>query len=353
MNNPLLGHLSKILTLSPPQSSYPSSALSGPLTSHTGTAYLFLSISSAFPRLQIHSYHAIHWARAYISNIPTQPASDSAPEHVLGLSETLASPAIRACISQDLAHVHKFLSLLPSISHANLPTCLIHGLSGTLYLLRLIRHWVPSSAPLVSRAIVHISEYLLSSPWSCPQSRYHGAADGDLGTLTQLVLTTPPLASRLVERLAALLDLQGPDGEWPSQGTEAGAESLNSKRDVSFAQGTTGLIISLLSLRPFFSSLQERIDDAMAKARNFLSTQELGAREPSLWYGALSTPLAFPKGPSRTSIVNLVHHPRSTSEPPSDSSTSGSIAISYDPGAAWMWGVSEKELPRMIFYNDI
>ncbi|KAE9578595.1 hypothetical protein CGCF415_v013143 [Colletotrichum fructicola] len=91
----------------------------------------------------------------------------------------------------------------------------------------------------------------------------------------------------------------------------------------------------------------------MAKARNFLSTQELGAREPSLWYGALSTPLAFPKGPSRTSIVNLVHHPRSTSEPPSDSSTSGSIAISYDPGAAWMWAVSEKELPRMIFYNDI
>ncbi|KAF4813772.1 hypothetical protein CGCSCA5_v008304 [Colletotrichum siamense] len=90
----------------------------------------------------------------------------------------------------------------------------------------------------------------------------------------------------------------------------------------------------------------------MAKARSFLSNQELEAREPSLWYGVLSTPLAFPKGSTRTSIMNLVHH-RSTSEPPSDSSSSGSIAISYDPGAAWMWAVSKKELPRMIFYNDI
>ncbi|KAL0938021.1 abscisic acid ABA receptor [Colletotrichum truncatum] len=374
---PLLIHLSKTLSLSPPQSSYPPSSLTGPLTSHTGTAYLFLSVSSSFPRLQIHSYPAIHWARAYISNIPTpsraEEEEEEAPPSALGLSDVLAGSAIRACVTQDLSHVRTFLTLLSPIAESlrssppaatTLPSCLLHGLSGTLYLLRLIRHWVPSSAPLVSRYIVHVSDHLLAAPWSCPHASPRGAADGELGTLTQLVVTTPPLAPRLEGKLSELLDLQRPDGSWPSQSQGAdgqtGVKEEGERPD--FAHGATGLVVSLLSLRPFFPSLQGKIDEVVGRARDFLARnqgQEAWG-EPSLWYGVLGAALAFPKGETRDAFLslsspknNIPDFTRAADSPPEPPSSSGSVATSYDPGAAWMWAVSERDMPRMIFYNDI
>ncbi|KZL81540.1 abscisic acid aba receptor [Colletotrichum incanum] len=388
--HPLPTHLSKLLSLSPPQSTHPPSTLTGPLTSHTGLAYLFLAVSADHPRLQVHSYPAIHWARAYISNIPTpsapivpfrrgggsdasspQPPNETnhnTEDHpVLGLlSDALASPAVRACITKDLAHVRFFLSLLaPVMEHIlsaptsntassskeldtpppappqPLPTCLLHGLAGTLYLLRLIRHWVPSSAPLVSRAIVYVSEYLLSpsTTWTCPShspSRHtpspplsersspadrHGAAHGDLGTITQIILTSPPLAPSLTPRLSALLDLQLPNGDWPSsdrrdtqapptEPTPAEHHAHPPEPHVmaapggvgGFASGPQGLVISLLSLRPFFPALQGRIDDAIGRAREFLWAQAQvpgPAREVNLFYGVLGTVLCWRAGTRR------------------------------------------------------
>ncbi|KAF9871910.1 abscisic acid ABA receptor [Colletotrichum karsti] len=365
MDSPLLSHLSKVLSLSPPQSSYSASTLTGPLTSHTGTAYLFLSISSAFPRLQVHSYPAIHWARAYISNIPAPDGPISSLEECLGLSsDVLSGTAVRACITQDLSHVRTFLNLLTPIlasinsrDTAPLPSCLVHGLAGTLYLLRLIRHWVASSAPLVSRAIVHISEYLLSVPWSCPRSSSHGAADGELGTLTQLVLTSPPLAPRLAEKLTELLELQGPDGDWPSPA--APAQPGSRSECLTFATGATGLVVSLASLRPFFPSLQDRLDAVVADARDFIARHQrelLG--ETSLWYGTLGTSLAFPKGLQRTNSMNLpspspTSESTSTGESSTESSSPGAVAKAHDPGAAWVLAVCEREMPRMLFYNDV
>ncbi|KAL2880431.1 hypothetical protein SGCOL_004151 [Colletotrichum sp. CLE4] len=120
----ILTHLSKTLSLSPPQSTHPPETLTGLPTSHTGTAYLFLSVSTHHPRLQIHSYPAIHWARAYISNIPTASAPISLPSTeetsregpVIGLvSDALAGPAVRACVTKDLIHVRKFLAILSPV----------------------------------------------------------------------------------------------------------------------------------------------------------------------------------------------------------------------------------------------
>ncbi|KAJ0300021.1 hypothetical protein COL516b_008760 [Colletotrichum fioriniae] len=387
----ILTHLSKTLSLSPPQSTHPPATLTGLPTSHTGTAYLFLSVSAHHPRIQIHSYPAIHWARAYISNIPTPSAPISLPSTqetaqgrlVLGLlSDDLAGPAIRACVTKDLLHVRKFLAILSPVleyiisSNANansssssapttnsstamdldapeptttttppLPSCLLHGLAGTLYLLRLIRHWVPSSAPLVCGAIVHVSDYLLGPhPWTCPsrspsspQSPHsspppppedaHGTIHGDLGILTQLVLTSPPLAASpsLTSRLAALLDLQLPDGDWPApsptsppphsqplqndvqQSSEvpptqqeppeasAAAVASSPRQPHGFASGPQGLVLSLLSLRPFFPSLHDRIDEAVEKAREFLWARAVDSEGPTeeanLFYGSLSTAL--------------------------------------------------------------
>ncbi|GKT45954.1 uncharacterized protein ColSpa_06135 [Colletotrichum spaethianum] len=438
--SPLPSHLSKLLSLSPPQSTHPPSTLTGPLTSHTGLAYLFLAVSADHPRLQVHSYPAIHWARAYISNIPTPSApivpsstppnetNHAAKDHpVLGLlSDALASPAVRACITRDLAHVRFFLSLLApvveyilSLQTTNttssamdldaqpsppqpLPTCLLHGLAGTLYLLRLIRHWVPSSAPLVSRAIVHVSEYLLSpsTTWTCPShspshhappsplserlspTDRHGAAHGDLGTITQIILTSPPLAPALTPRLSALLDLQLPSGDWPSsqpQTAPAGPTptehhdhsseppAKTSAGGIGFASGPQGLIISLISLRPFFPALQDRIDATISAARDFLwaQAQEPGpAREPNLFHGALGTALTFPKGPQRAHLLSLASaspperqpSPSATaaaSTAPAAAPTPGSLMTAPAPGSAWAHSVCEREMPRMIFYNDV
>ncbi|WYZ45615.1 hypothetical protein EsH8_VIII_000931 [Colletotrichum jinshuiense] len=431
----ILTHLSKTLTLSPPQSSYPPSSLTGPLTSHTGTAYLFLSISSHHPCLQVHSYPAIHWARAYISNIPT-PSAPPAPFEPPGpglLSDALAGPAIRACITQDLSHVRTFLALLAPVLDLILPaataaaadaasptamdtsppdaappaTCLLHGLAGTLYLLRIIRHWVPSSAPLVSRAIVHVSEYLLApaTPWSCPHhpapsASRHGAAHGDLGVVTQLVLTSPPLAPRLASKLSSLLDLQLPDGDWPSAPgaeeaasppkapptpeTSPGARGNDTRESGAggggggggFASGAQGLVISLLSLRPFFPALQGRVDDAVARARAHLWARArdpgLSPRDPSLFHGALSTALTMPKGPERNHLLATAtaaaaantttttagaaaasDAPRPPNRTASPTVAAGSVATSLDPGAAWMWAAGARDMPRMIFYNDV
>ncbi|KAK1590689.1 uncharacterized protein LY79DRAFT_703518 [Colletotrichum navitas] len=479
--DPLPAHLSKILSLSPPQSTHPPSTLTGPLTSHTGLAYLFLAVSAAHPRLHVHSYPATHWARAYISNIPTPSAplvpfrdaaaagrrpppqtsdrtrpdaKDSDHHHhhhhqhhpvVLGLlSDALAGPAVRACVTQDLAHVRFFLSLLaPVLAHIldarplpspstespppPLPTCLLHGLAGTLYLLRLIRHWVPSSAPLVSRAIVLVSDYLLSpsTPWTCPSHHHpsfsssssssssssfpphsaltlspspsplsehvspadrHGAAHGALGTVTQIVLTSPPLAPALTPRLAALLDLQLPDGDWPAPGpplnnddevVDGDAHHPAAGGGIGFASGPQGLVISLLSLRPFFPTLQARIDGAVAGARHLLwararARTRAPATDQSLFYGVLGTALALPKGPQRTHLLPLPSAPpperksfaaasisssstttTATTPPTATTTTPGALMTSTPPGAAWAYSVREREAPRMIFYNDI
>ncbi|KXH48249.1 abscisic acid ABA receptor, partial [Colletotrichum nymphaeae SA-01] len=446
--------------------------LTGLPTSHTGTAYLFLSVSAHHPRLQIHSYPAIHWARAYISNIPTPSAPISLPSStretardtpVLGLlSDDLAGSAVRACVTKDLLHVRKFLAILSPVlehiisSNANatsspapttnsssamdldapepittttppLPSCLLHGLAGTLYLLRLIRHWVPSSAPLVCGAIVHVSEYLLGPhPWTCPsrspsssQSPHsspppppedtHGTTHGDLGIITQLVLTSPPLAASpsLTSRLAALLDLQLPNGDWPSPSptspsphsqppqsnvqqssdapptpTQPEPPAASSQpRPRGFASGPQGLVLSLLSLRPFFPSLHERIDAAVEKAREFLWARAVDSEGPTeeanLFYGSLSTALTFPKGPKRTHL--LTQQPPSPNQPlsppsttttsqnpstpspststtpttPTTPPTAGSVTTAPHPGSAYLHAVAERDMPRMIFYNDI
>ncbi|KAF6822062.1 abscisic acid ABA receptor [Colletotrichum plurivorum] len=339
-------HLSRTLTTSPPQSSH--LTLTTPLTSHVGTSYLFLAISALHPRLQIHSYPARHWAVAYVTNIPSPSASSS----ILGLTDALSGVAVRAAISSDLSHVRHFLSLLTAALGVSesLPTCLLHGLAGTLYLLRLIRHWVPSSAPLVSRSIVQISEHLLSSPWSCPDSS--SGVDGELGTLTQLVLTSPPLAPRLVEKLADLLRLQQDSGTWPSEDAPPG-----------FASGAAGLVISLLSLRPFFPSLHEEIDAVLARGRDFLY-RSVDQAPANLWDGVLGMTLlrtksAFPKGPSRDHLLSrctpdsLPDSSRGGADAHTPPSESGSVASSYDPGAAWLRAVCDRDMPRMIFYNDI
>ncbi|KAL2758465.1 hypothetical protein ACRALDRAFT_1075051 [Sodiomyces alcalophilus JCM 7366] len=427
----LLTSLQRILNTSPPQSTYTKSQLHGLFTGHTGIAYLFLHVSSSLPQLRIHGYPAIHWARAYISGdrgrLSLEPGN-------CGLAcERLAYPAVRACITKDLKDVRDFLAPFPDIigplpkhtstrptssssssmtperrsdsvatdpgyrhgsdwaaghsssgSSSNttgkpggqsdrFPSELVYGRAGALYLLRLVRHWVANSAPLVERYVVLLTDRILATDddgagnWLWSGTHYLGAAHGDIGILTQLVLTSPPLAPRLARRLEYLLDLQLEDGNWPSSvqaPPPPGAGTTVKKRKkelVQWCHGAPGFVLSLLSLRPFFPSLKHRIDIAIAKGRAITWHHGLLRKEPSLCHGILGNALIFPPGPEREHFLALATPDKITEARRADPSLfhpasygkDAMLLMNYEPSAAWTWMVCQRKLPRMILYNDI
>ncbi|ROT37657.1 abscisic acid ABA receptor [Sodiomyces alkalinus F11] len=388
----LLTSLQRILNTSPPQSTYTKSQLHGLFTGHTGIAYLFLHISSSLPQLRIHGYPAIHWARAYISGDRGRLALE--PGNCGLACERLAHPAVRACITKDLKDVRDFLAPFPDIigplprHTATRPTSstgkqggesdpfpseLVYGRAGALYLLRLVRHWVPTSAPLVERYVVHLTDRILATDdggagnWLWSGTHYLGAAHGDIGILTQLVLTTPPLAPRLTHRLERLLDLQFEDGNWPSSVQPppppgAGTTVKKKKKElVQWCHGAPGFVLSLLSLRPFFPSLKHRIDAAIEKGRAITWDHGLLRKEPSLCHGILGNALIFPPGPEREHFLALATPDKVTEARRADPSIfrpasygkDTMLLMNYDPSAAWTGLVCERKLPKMILYNDI
>jgi lanthionine synthetase-like protein len=313
--------LQRILNSSPPQSNYTKAQLGGILRGHTGIAYLFLQVYASLPRLQIHGYSSLHWAQAYISGQRPGPLALEPGNCGLG-SECLSHPAVKACITKDLNDVRSFLSSLPQIlaparparqssaegmdvdadaaSLDPFPSDLLSGRAGTLYLLRLIRHWVPHSAPLVELYIVHLTERILATDddghgnWLFSGERYIGAAHGDIGIITQLIVTTPPLAPRLESKLESLLDLQLPDGNWPSTvpyGPDDASPQKPKADLIQWCHGAPGVILSLLSLRPFFPKLWDKIDITIEKGRQLTWEKGLLRKEPSLCHGILGNAL--------------------------------------------------------------
>jgi hypothetical protein len=295
--------LSELLINSPPKPSYEPSALAGLFLGPTGLAYLFLHISSLHPTLTILEKPAIHWAKEYIAG--DRGVLILKPGCCGLISEKLCLEAVRACITKDLSHVKEFVKNIPALltppSKGNpqndpFPSELPYGRAGALYLLRMIRHWVPNSAPLVERSIVLITERILATDdngagdWIYRNRRYIGAGHGDMGILAQLILTTPPLAPQLEGRIERLLDMQQPNGNWSKFEDEAEGDEMAPEL-VQWCHGVPGFVISLLSLRPFFPRLQEKIDAAVERGRE--CTWELGLlrKEPNLCHGILGNAL--------------------------------------------------------------
>ncbi|KAM0322680.1 hypothetical protein ACHAQA_009270 [Verticillium albo-atrum] len=387
----LLSSLQRILNSSPPQSTYTKSQLSGLLAGHTGIAYLFLHVATSLPKLQVHGYPARHWAHAYISGARGHPALE--PGNCGLASEVLSHAAVRACITRDLNDVRQFLSVLPQVLAAGaldrpasptareqkptetrqadpFPSGLVYGRAGALYLLRLIRHWVPQSAPLVEYWVVLLTDHIISTDddghgnWLWSGARHLGAAHGDMGIITQLVLTTPPLAPRLADKLAALLNLQLEDGNWPSVAPSLSSDAparAPAEERVQWCHGAPGIVLSLLSLRPFFPALRERIDAAVEKGRAVTWERGLLRKEPSLCHGILGNALIFPPGPQRDTFLHLATPEKIAEARRADADVFASascgkdcaVLMNYDPSAAWTWMVCQRQTPRLILYNDM
>lgn len=276
--------LEKIVTELPPRDAYP--VLKGLWAGPTGFAYLFLHISTQHPDLVICGQTALTWAKRYIAGERSHRPLDSR----CGIGcERLAFLSVRAAINQDLDDVKDFLTTIPTIvAGSKYPDEVLQGRSGTLYLLRMISHWVPDGAPLVEESIKTVIKAILADgqDWKWHGRRYLGAVHGDIGIVTQLVLTSPSLAPQLEDKLAQVLDMQLPSGNWTSSDNSNERSLL-----VQFCHGAPGFILSLVAIRRHFPALQQKIDEVVEKARQCVWREGLLVKEPSICHGIFGNAL--------------------------------------------------------------
>ncbi|ROW00812.1 hypothetical protein VMCG_06455 [Cytospora schulzeri] len=347
--------LEAIITQLPPKHDYSDDKVSGLWAGPTGFAYLFLHVYSLHPHLQIAGHHAITWASRYMHGARGHVRLD--PGRCGIASEKLAYEAVQACITRDLARVETFVSAIPAILAGDSPDELLYGRAGTLYMLRMIRHWVPDSAALLEPAVQSITGSIMTDgpDWTWHGKPYLGAVHGDIGIVTQLVLATPSLAGQLERKLGELLDVQLLNGNWPS--------SVGRTRSplVQFCHGAPGFLHSLVPLRPYFSSLQNKIDAAIAMAQECVWREGLLRKEPSICHGIFGNSLALCPGPQREHFLALTTPERmsemrdkdKTVFVPADYGSQYATISGHFFSAAWTWMVSAEQQSRIIFYNDV
>ncbi|KAL2020041.1 hypothetical protein VTK56DRAFT_8944 [Thermocarpiscus australiensis] len=353
--------LEDIVTNYPPRSRYPHEALHGLWSGPTGMAYLLLKVSAIRPDLIINGHPAEHWARGYISG--SRGHNLRLGSHGCGIGdEKLAFEAVRCAVSKDLHHVREFVSSVSQVlAVEEYPDETLYGRAGTLYLLRMVRHWVPGSNELLDPAVAEISNTVMNNGphWRWHGRRYLGAVHGDIGIVTQLVLTSPSLAPRLQPILERLLGMQLADGNWPSSEESGGSGGGL----VQFCHGAPGFVVSLLTLRPYFPDLHDRIDEAIRRGRECIWNQGLLKKEPSLCHGIFGNALALPRGPQREHFLAVAtpenvarmksSDPTGTVFERADYGRSYSTLTSYAPAAVWTWLVCREVTPKILAYNDI
>lgn len=281
----------------------------GLFTGYTGLAYLFLHVSARQPQLLIAKHKGIEWARRYLGE--EEEDHDTHTELEAGCcgigSERLSHDAVKACIIKDAKDVARFLKQVNRIvqvrrisrkdGHSGedpFPSELVKGRAGTLYLLRMVKHWVPNAGEQIDTLMQAIAEDILDTDdegqgnWEWHGKRYFGAAHGDIGIITQVVLSVPSIASRLSGKLQELLDYQLEDGNFPSssRSLQKGKADL-----VQWCHGAPGFIYSLQAIRPYFPELQDRIDDAVNKAQKLVWSKGLLVKQPCLCHGIFGNAL--------------------------------------------------------------
>lgn len=276
--------LEDIVTNYPPRADLAGVRLAGLWSGPTGIAYLFLHISSLHPELKTGGQDALTWAKAYIHGSRDHVALDSTNCGII--NERLVYDAVQASITKDLTHVKNFVSHVPAIVDGAYANDLF-GRAGTLYLLRMIHHWVPNSARILVPSITAISDKILAdgTDWKWRGRRYLGAVHGDIAIVTQLVLTNPELAHDLEPKLVQLLDLQLPDGNWTN------SEGKESPPLTQICHGAPGFVTSLVSLRPYFLNLEHRVDECIRRGRECIWKEGLLRKEPSLCHGIFGNAL--------------------------------------------------------------
>ncbi|TWU74415.1 hypothetical protein ED733_003583 [Metarhizium rileyi] len=326
--------LEDIVLENPPLDKY-EETLNGLAAGPTALAYLFLQMAQKHADLQIQGHECMYWAEKYING-------DRGPQEIrdknCGLvCEKLAFAAVKASITQDDRDVAAFLDNVPRLLASTLegaenpfPIEMLYGRAALLYMLRMVKRFVPTSADSANEAIDKFCQKILATrdnskgDWLWNGKRYYGAPHGDMGIIRQIVLSDPSLAPKLTARLEELLDLQTETGNWP----DTDEQREDADRRVQFCHGAPGFIFALQSLRPFYPEFQQSALPRGERREHFVS-------------------LAMPD-----SLANLTtQHPGLFLD--GSYGFSSSPLLSYSPSAAWTWSVLNDAERRIILFNDI
>ncbi|KAJ6787189.1 hypothetical protein PWT90_05577 [Aphanocladium album] len=335
---------------------------------YIGIAHMFLQLSALHPGITIRGDNLRQWAHRYVKR--DRGPVPALPRPMCGLiNEDMSYNAVRACLSGMGQDVDRFLqdfdaagAPVPEGEEDEYDPEMMQGRAGALYLLRLVRHWVPACSSKINAHIDNIATRLLQAnnygeeSWRWGNGRYIGAVHGDIGNITQLVLSKPGLAETLETHLKRLLDMQFEDGGWPMFSNR---EDETETKMVQFCHGAPGFIFSLWALRSHFPNLAEAIDTAIDKAQECVWAKGLIKKEPGLCHGILGNALTLPLGSQRNHFLNFATE-KAVEEGKSKGmfedahyDWSHSVQMVYKLGAVWAWGVCEMERPPMVMYTDV
>ncbi|KAF4625653.1 hypothetical protein G7Y89_g12513 [Cudoniella acicularis] len=252
----------------------------------TSIAYFFWTLSTRHPDLEIEGKNPADWCRVYLylgqETVP--PLLNTG----CGISnEYLASNALKACLGKSESHAIKVLDALRSLE-TDLTYCeWLRGRAGALYILRIMRKGIPELVAAINAVIILLIEDMLpQQPWIWNNCRYLGSGHGEIGILTQIVLSDPSYAPKLESKLTELLKLQDAEGNWPViEGKDIGL--------VQFCHGAPGFVPSLLAIRQYFSTLHKQIDKAVTLGRKLIWEKGLLTKAPNLCHGIIGNALSL------------------------------------------------------------
>lgn len=350
----LLASLDRLITQHPPHHVPPGGGLYyGPIS----VAFLFHTLHNLYPDLKLDEYPLITWSAAYIeqaqANIKKFPAPS--PSKCGVSNDIMALLALYAVTAGDADTVRELCDHAAVMLEPETSNDWLYGRAGYLYLLRFVRGAFKankSMVELIEDTADEVIENIMASsrPWKWHGKAYVGAAHGAIGIITQIVLTDSSWAPKLEAELGALLSYQYESGNFPS--------SLPPGRDrlVQFCHGAPGVVTSLLSIRPYFPGLHERIDRVLAKARECIWERGLLTKEPCLCHGIAGNALALDgKQFDHFMTYTTGHEIKSMAKDGMlEKSDDPSALWSGEAGRIWAWAVADKGLEkRFLGYNDI
>jgi lantibiotic modifying enzyme len=324
----------------------------------TSISYLFWRLSEIYPDLPISNKKLSVWCLRYLEISKQAQVMgvkiDSA--HCGVANEHLALLALEAAIHKDTALLDQLLShssVITSASDTGSDEWL-YGRAGYLYFLRMLRASFKddiNALNLIQKTIEVVVHRISISPqpWSWHGKVYLGAAHGAIGIVLQVVRSSPNSAPEYRQILESLLSQQFPSGNFPSS-IPVGGDRL-----VQFCHGAPGFVIALVSLRPYFPELQDRIDTAIEGGRKETWEQGLLTKTPCLCHGIAGNALALIGAKetehfmSHMSSAALAEQDRLNEDEHRDDRL-----FTGEAGRAWSWAVVDKGLERTcIGFNDL
>jgi hypothetical protein len=309
----------------------------------TSVAYLFFHLSLTHTSLVIESKSCRQWMEEYLD----QPEPALQVNRYGIMNEYLCWTALKAVSFHDHSYLDKFLAAAERIPVEGDPTLseVIIGSAGALMILRFVRCFEPSQAERIDAVMEPIITATLDrQPWTLQGKRIVGAAHGDVGIITQIVLCDPSRASALEKPLKDILELQLPDGNWPY--------SVGVPTDlVQWCHGAPGFLISLKAIRDYFPTLHQEIDNAVSAAQNLIWEKGVLLKEPNLCHGITGNALALE--PKERSHLLALSTPDRVRESDWERMKDRWGLFTGEAGRAWVWAMLDGGRKGFPAYTEV